>query len=83
MKRAKGRNTIESARGNIERPDLIIGRAGLGRLSEQCVIAIYDTLSQAEEAVCKLDQGGLPITQFSVVGAWLEAGESTGPLYRG
>ena len=37
-------------------------------MSEQSVIAVYDHLAQAEEAVRRLHQGGFPIKQISIVG---------------
>ena len=37
-------------------------------MSEQSTIGVYDNLAQAEEAVRRLDRGGFPIKQISIVG---------------
>jgi len=40
---------------------------------EQSVITVYDTLSSAEEAIRKLDRGGFPIKQVSIVSQNLQS----------
>lgn len=42
-------------------------------MTEQSVIGVYPTMSQAEEAVRKVDQGGFPIKQVSIVGQDLQS----------
>lgn len=42
-------------------------------MSEQSVIGVYRTISEAEEAVRVLDQGGFPIKQISVLAQNLES----------
>jgi len=37
-------------------------------MAEQSVIGVYGDLAQAEEAVRRLDRGGFPIKQVSIVG---------------
>jgi hypothetical protein len=37
-------------------------------MSEQSISGVYDHLAQAEEAVRRLDRGGFPIKQISIVG---------------
>jgi hypothetical protein len=37
-------------------------------MAEQSVIGVYGDLAQAEEAVRRLDRGGFPIQQVSIVG---------------
>ena len=44
-----------------------------GSVSEQRVIGIYDSLSKAEEAVYKLNQGEFPIKQASIVAQHLQS----------
>jgi hypothetical protein len=46
---------------------------GKSRVSEQGVIGIYDSMSKAEEAVYKLDRGGFPIKQVSIVAQNLQS----------
>jgi hypothetical protein len=41
-------------------------------MAEQSVIGVYDHLAQAEEAVRRLDRGGFPIKQISIVGQHAE-----------
>ena len=42
-------------------------------MSEQSVIGVYHTMSEAEEAVRRLDKGGFPIKQVSIVAQDLES----------
>jgi hypothetical protein len=42
-------------------------------MSEQGVIGIYDSISKAEEAVYKLDRGGFPTKQVSIVAQHLQS----------
>ena len=42
-------------------------------VSEQRVIGIYDSMPKAEEAVYKLDRGGFPIKQVSIVAQHLQS----------
>lgn len=42
-------------------------------MSEQSVIGVYHTMSEAEEAVRTLGRGGFPITQVSIVAQNLES----------
>ena len=41
-------------------------------MTDQSIVGVYETMEQAEEAVRKLDQGGYPIKQVSVVAANLQ-----------
>lgn len=40
---------------------------------EKSVVAVYDTMSKAEEAIRKLNQGGFPIKQVSILAKNLES----------
>jgi len=42
-------------------------------MSEQSVVGVYPTMSEAEEAVRMLDRGGFPIQQVSIVAQNLES----------
>jgi len=42
-------------------------------MSDQGVIGIYDSMSKAEETVYKLDRGGFPIKQVSIVAQHLQS----------
>lgn len=42
-------------------------------MSEQSVVGVYSSMEQVEDAVRKLDKGGFPITQVSVIAKDLES----------
>ena len=42
-------------------------------MSEKCIVGIYDTMSCAEGAVQKLQDGGFPVDQISILAQNLQS----------